>query len=82
MTDQEHASFAAAAFDYAVSMCINTTEGTEREALLAVEEDPTPGNLRAALAVADGKPWRPLFEGALLEIGVVCAARFLGARNE
>lgn len=77
MTDEQHARFAAAAFDYAMSICIRNSEGAEHDTLRGAEEDPSPRNLRAALAVARGKPWQPLFESALLEIGVMCADKFL-----
>lgn len=80
MTDEQHISYAAAAFDYAVSMCIRNTTGAEHDALLCCEEDPSPRNIRAVLAVAEGKPWRPLFESALMEIGAVCAKEFLKDR--
>lgn len=77
MTDEQHQKFAAAAFDYAISMCIRNTEGAEKDALLCAEEDPSQRNLRAALAVAAGKPWQKLLESAVMEIGVVCTKKFL-----
>lgn len=68
MVDQR--GYAATAWDYAISICTRNTEGAEHDALLCAEEQPTVENVRAALAVVRGKPWQPLFEGALIEIGI------------
>ncbi len=68
MVDQK--AIAIAAWDYALCLCIRNTEGSEHDALLQAEERPTVENARAVLAVARGKPWQPLFESALIEIGI------------
>lgn len=68
MIDQK--KYAGAAWDYAMSLCVRTTEGAEREALIAAEERPTIENIRVVLAVGRCKPWLPLIESALVEIGI------------
>jgi hypothetical protein len=63
--------FAAHAWDYAVSLSIRTlADGPEREALIACDERPTIPNIRAALAIGRHRPWLPLIQSALIEIGV------------
>lgn len=68
MVDQKR--YAGAAWDYAVSICIRNTEGAEKDALICVEERPTIENVRAVLAIGRCKPWLPLVESALIEIGI------------
>jgi hypothetical protein len=68
MVDQKQ--YAATAWDYAVSICIRNTTGAEQDALIQVEERPTIEDIRAVLAVGRCKPWLPLIESALVEIGI------------
>jgi hypothetical protein len=71
MTRAEQIRLAAHAWDYAVSLCIRAlADGPEREALIACEERPILPNIRAALAIGRGRPWLPLIESALVEIGL------------
>lgn len=62
--------YAVTAWAYAVSICIRNTEGAEKDAVICVEERPTVENIRAVLAIARCKPWAPLIESALIEIGI------------
>lgn len=67
--DQIH--FATHAWDFALSLSLRTLpDGPEREALQACEERPTLPNIRAVLAIGRGRPWLPLIESALVEIGL------------
>ncbi len=71
MTNAEQIRFAVNAWDYAVGLCIRTLpEGPEREALVICEERPSLVNVRAVLTVGRNRPWLPLIEGALVEIGL------------
>lgn len=71
MSRSHQVRFAAHAWDHALSLSIRTlTDGPEREALLACEERPTTPNIRMALAVGRQRPWLPLIESALVEIGI------------
>lgn len=71
MSRSHQVRFAVHAWDFALSLSIRTlTDGPEREALLACEERPTIPNIRMALAVGRHRPWLPLIESALVEIGI------------
>lgn len=71
MTRADQVRLAAHAWDYALNLCLRTLpDGPEREALQACEERPTLSNIRAALAIGRGRPWLPLIESALVEIGL------------
>lgn len=71
MSRAEQVRYAAHAWDYALSLSIRTqADGPEREALLSCEERPTIPNIRAVLAIGRHRPWLPLVEAALIEIGV------------
>ncbi len=64
--------YAAHAWDYALSLSIRTLAGgPEREALIVCHERPTIPNIRAVLAIGRHRPWLPLIESALVEIGLV-----------
>ena len=64
--------FAAHAWNYALSLCIrNLPAGPERTALMVCQQQPAPPNIRAALAIGHNRPWRPLIESALAEIGIL-----------
>ena len=72
MSRAEQISFAAHAWDYALSLCIRTLpDGPEREVLIICEERPTIPSIRAALAIGRHRPWLRLIESALVEIGIV-----------
>lgn len=43
----------------------------EREFLIVCEERPTIPNIRTALAIGRRRPWLPLIDFALIEIGIV-----------
>ena len=77
---QDQHTYARHCWDYAISVCTRTLPdgSAEKVALLNAEQDPSPLTIRAALAVAVGKPWRPLFEGALIELGIAAAGDILG----
>lgn len=71
MSRTDQVRFAAHAWDYAIGLCLRTlADGRERQALMACEEHPTIPNIRAALAIGWHRPWLPLIESALIEIGV------------
>ncbi len=71
MPRADQVRLAAHAWDYAVSLSIRTlADGPEREALLVCEERPTILNIRAVLAIGRHRPWLPLIESALIEIGI------------
>ena len=64
--------FAAHAWNYALGGSIRTLpDGPARELLIVCEEQPTPANIRTALAIGRGGPWLPLIESALVEVGLV-----------
>ncbi|MBU1334476.1 MAG: hypothetical protein KKG17_06425 [Alphaproteobacteria bacterium] len=71
MSRIDQVRFAAHAWNYALGVSIRTLlDGPEREVLIACEERPTIPNIRAALAIGRHRPWLPLIESALIEIGV------------
>ena len=64
--------FAAPAGFYAARLTSPTLAvGPYGEALSACAQRPTIPNIRAALAIGRHRPWLPLIESALVEIGVV-----------
>lgn len=84
MSRADQARFAAHAWDYALGVSIRTLpDGPEREVLIVCEERPTISNIRAALAIGWGRPWLPLIESGLVEIGLVAIEDILKeAENE
>ncbi|WP_459104320.1 hypothetical protein [Devosia sp. A369] len=78
MSRAEQIRFVAHGWDYALSVSIrSSSEGVEREALITCEERPTLPNIRAVLAIGRGRPWLPLIESALVEIGLVAIEAIL-----
>lgn len=78
MSRAEQISFAAHAWDYALSLCIRTLpDGPDREALIVCEERPTIPNIRVALAIGRHRLWLRLVESALVEIGIVATEDIL-----
>ncbi|MGB3337169.1 MAG: hypothetical protein WBA73_08330 [Devosia sp.] len=71
MPRKDQVRLAATAWDYALRLCIrNLPNGPEREALIVCQLRPALRNIRAMLALGRGRPWLPLIESALVEIGL------------
>jgi hypothetical protein len=74
--------FAIHAWGYALALCIRTLPaGPEQDALIACRQQPTLANARSALAVGQHRPWRPLIEAALVEIGLAAIEDILTGIN-
>ncbi len=71
MTNAEQIRFAVNAWKYALAHCIRALpEGPQREALVVCEKHPNLANVRTVLAAGRNRPWLPLIEAALVEIGL------------
>ncbi len=82
MLQEDQARFAVHAWRYALGLSIRTLpDGTEREALLTCESNPTLTNIRAVLAIGRHRPWLVLIESALVEIGLAAFEDILREGN-
>ncbi len=78
MRQSDETRFAAHAWDYAMGRSLRSTAvSPERHILIARQERPTLPTILAVLAIGRGRPWLPLIEAALVQIGIIAIRTLL-----